>query len=116
MVGSGAMDILGIREANDVDLVVSPEIYEKLKQEGWLEKFLDDGMSTLESDLYEIFLSWDEKDNRPNLKDLLNGAHIIEGVSFVDIKRLLDWKKRRKLDKDLKDIELIQEYLKKSSG
>ena len=30
--GSGVLDVLGIREANDIDLVVSPEVYEKLKE------------------------------------------------------------------------------------
>lgn len=115
VIGSSVMDVLGIREAIDIDLVVSPEVYEKLRQEeGWEEKFLY-GMNYLIKDEYEVWLSWDNENNEPNLKDLLNGAHIIEGMSFVDIKRLLDWKKRKGRDKDLIDVGLIEKYLESKS-
>ena len=109
--GSAVMDILGIRKARDIDLVVSKEVYTKLKQDReWKEGFLHD-TNFLAKDIYEIWLEWDSKDNEPNLEELLKDAHVIDGVPFVNIKRLLGWKKRRKLEKDLVDIKLIEEYL-----
>ena len=33
--GSGPMAALGIREVNDIDLYVSTEVLEELKQKGW---------------------------------------------------------------------------------
>ena len=109
--GSGVMAGLRIREARDIDLVVSPEVYVRLKEDGgWEEKTLGD-INFLAKDIYEIWLTWNSKDNEPNLKELLKGAHIIDGVTFVNIKRLLEWKERRRLEKDINDIELIKKYL-----
>jgi hypothetical protein len=34
--GSGPLQIHGIRESNDVDLLVLPGLFEKLKGEGWV--------------------------------------------------------------------------------
>ncbi len=114
VVGSGTMAAFGIREPNDLDLVVSPEVYEKLKQEGWEQKFRY-GTSFLGKNVYEIWLMWDSENNEPNLKDLLKNAHIIDGVPFVNIRRLMEWKKRKGRDKDLTDVELIKDYLEKQS-
>jgi len=111
VTGSGAMDTLGIREAKDIDLVVSPKVYEKLKSEGWEEKFHDDGRTTLEKDIYEVMLTWDDINNKANLPDLLEDARIADGVPFVNVKRLMEWKKRKGREKDLRDVELIQKHL-----
>jgi len=36
VVGSATLDVLGIREADDIDLLFSPELYEDLKEnKGW---------------------------------------------------------------------------------
>ncbi|MDP3991554.1 MAG: hypothetical protein Q8P66_01455 [Candidatus Colwellbacteria bacterium] len=113
VVGSGTLAALGIREAQDVDLVISSEVYKKLRQEDWKEKSHDDGSSSLVKNTYEAFLTWDSKDTKSNLlEDLLGDAHVIDGVPFVNIKRLLEWKKRKGRDKDLTDVELIKDYLK----
>ncbi len=111
VVGSGTLAALGIREAKDIDLVASREVYARLKQEGWEEKFHDDGSSFLEHDIYEASLTWDSKDNNPNLIDLLQDAHIVDGVPFVNVRRLMEWKKRKGREKDIVDMALIQRYL-----
>lgn len=113
VVGSGTLDVLGIRGSKDVDLVVSPEVYEKLKLEGWQEKSYDDGTSFLVSGIYEVALTWDDISNKPNLANLLQDAHIVDSIPFVNVKRLMGWKKRKGRDKDITDIELIKSYLEK---
>ena len=35
IVGSGIMAVKGIRDTNDLDIVVSPELFEKCKNDGW---------------------------------------------------------------------------------
>lgn len=35
VLGSGILSALGIREAKDIDLLVKPELFEKLKKDGW---------------------------------------------------------------------------------
>lgn len=43
--------------------------------------------------------------------DLLKDARMVDGVPFVNVRRLMEWKKRKGRDKDLVDIKLIQKYL-----
>lgn len=115
VVGSGTMEVLGIRETRDIDLVVSPEIYEKLKQEGWEEKVRDDGTSFLVYNLYEVARTWDDVSGEPNLESLLQDAHIVDSIPFVKVERLMEWKKRKGRDKDITDVELIKDYLEKNA-
>lgn len=35
VLGSGILAALGIRNADDIDLLIQPELFEKLKKEGW---------------------------------------------------------------------------------
>ncbi|MDP3741387.1 MAG: hypothetical protein Q8R08_03630 [bacterium] len=35
--GGSPLALVGIREANDIDLLVSPEVYSQLKKAGWQE-------------------------------------------------------------------------------
>jgi len=35
VIGSGVLDALGLRPANDIDLVVSEPLFGRLRQRGW---------------------------------------------------------------------------------
>lgn len=109
VVGSGVLDALGIRRANDIDFVTSPRVYASLEAEGWNRA----GHSpSLVQDDFEVYMQWDSKDGNPNFGDLLETKQVIEGYNFVKLDRLLDWKRRVARPKDLKDVELIEQYLK----
>lgn len=109
VVGSGVLDALGIRRANDIDFVTTPEVFETLTEKGW--KAAVDSPS-LVKDEFETYLMWDSKDGKPNFMDLMSTSRVVGRYNFVELDRLLDWKRRVARPKDLKDVELIEKYLK----
>jgi hypothetical protein len=113
--GSGPMAALGLRESNDIDLLVSKEIYQKLKGLGWqqIEKGPNDNPLTY--DVFEVHDNWDFSAYSPTLSDLLSNAFEIDGIKFASIKDVQRWKSHLSRPKDLKDIKLIEHYLNAES-
>jgi hypothetical protein len=48
------------------------------------------------------------------VEKMIKEADIIDGLPFVKLEYLIEWKKFFRREKDLKDIELIEEFLKKN--
>lgn len=114
VIGSGTLCALGLREANDVDMCVSPSVFEEFESKGWEKKELPGDTSYyLTDDIYEIGMDWDSTNSQPNLDDLKKTEMVIDGVPFVGLERLRAWKERRGKPKDLTDIQLIDKYLSK---
>lgn len=57
----------------------------------------------------EIFDSWGP--GEWDLNRLIKEAHEFEGLRFVRLEEVLRWKQLTNRDKDLKDIEAIQDFL-----
>jgi len=108
VVGSGVLDALGIRRANDIDFVTDELTYTELADKGW--KKAENSPSLVSGD-FEVYLTWDSKDGRPNFADLHENSQQIDGYNFVKLERLLDWKKRVARPKDLLDVEKIEAFL-----
>ena len=111
--GSCPMAALGIREANDIDLLVSQEIYETLKSDGW--KKIDKGPKDkpLVCDVFEAHNNWDFSSYSPTLIELLANAVEIDDVPFASLDDVRKWKVASGRPKDVVDIKLIDNYLKK---
>lgn len=115
IVGSGIMSVLGIRESNDIDIAVLPELHKKLcadntwKQEERYKKIF------LVKESVEIIpeLSWG--DYLTTTREAIESATVIEGVPFLNLEELKKFKRALGREKDLKDIELIDDYLKKTN-
>lgn len=104
----GPMSVIGLKPFNDLDLIVTSEIF---------EAFLDKSGWTLETDHGEILQrenismvrkwemgGWDDE-------KLISDAQIIDGHPYVRLEEVLKWKKHRRLPKDLIDIELLENHL-----
>lgn len=112
VVGSGILAALELREASDVDIIVSPETFQRFEANpAWQRKTFDDGTYSLACGDCEIMLDWDSPDRRPNLSDLKGDEIVIDGIPFISPSRLLAWKERVRRSKDLKDIEILRDYL-----
>ncbi len=111
--GSCPMTALGIREAKDVDLYVSQEIYKDLKRRGWRE--IDKGPrdKPVVSDNIEAHNTWEFSPYHPTLEELLTRAFEVDGISFASIEDVREWKASSGRPKDLADIELIDKYISK---
>lgn len=114
VIGSGILDQLGIRPASDIDLAASSDLMKKLSEESsdWSKKFgynqrfyfvKDDGSA-------EVWDGWDFDGQAVSYDDLLDYAVKYDGVRFVDLEFLRKWKSWRGREKDVRDVELIDEW------
>ena len=112
--GSSLLDVWGIRKANDLDIIVTPELYDQLKKEGWEEKQAH-GFTMLVKDDANITTTQDKPTNGsycPDRRQLIRDAVIINGVPFVRIEEVLVCKKDYAREKDHVDIAAIEDYIK----
>ena len=105
--GSAPLAIAGLREANDIDFLVSNELFEVLKNKGWKE--LDKGKrdKPLVYDIFEAHNNWNFSSYHPTLEQLLNSAAVVEGIPFASFDEVRKWKIASGRPKDLIDIQLI---------
>ena len=116
VVVGGAMAAHGIRDAHDLDILVTPTLYQKLIGEGWQQCLCDQCLKTS-----RIMLKKDDVVIVPNFilgkylgdtKYLIESADIINGFPFVKLEELVKFKRELGRPKDLEDIGLIETYLK----
>src|SRR5687767_9385866 len=107
IVGGGILVALGLLEWDeDVDICVAPDVYNRLKSNGWREEKWAD-IPVLKHDVYDVgtrFGAW-------SVQDLLTDAMMINGIPFMNVEKLLQWKQEMGRPKDLKHVELIEHYL-----
>lgn len=113
IIGSGTLDALGIRPASDIDIAVTKDLQEELRKDGtWQEKELY-GKIFLEKDIYTIIpqLNWEKY--KTTTEEAISSALIIKDIPFMNLEELLRFKKALNRDKDIKDIKLLEEMLRK---
>jgi len=113
--GSCPLAVAGIREANDVDLFVSEEVFAKLKKTGWRELRKSPDDIPLVYDVFEAHDNWNFSSYKlaPTLKQLLASAVIVDEIPFASLEEVRKWKAASGRPKDLIDIKLIDKYLAK---
>ena len=114
VIGSGILDQLGIRPASDIDLAASSDLMKKLSDESgdWIKKFDDNQRFYFVKDdgSAEVWDGWDFDGRVVSYDDLLDYAVEYDGVRFVDLEFLRKWKSWRGREKDVQDVELIDEW------
>lgn len=113
--GSCPMTVAGIREAGDIDLLVSKELFKELEVSGWkqIEKSPND--KPLIKNEFEAHPHWDFSSYKPTLKHLLETADIVDNIPFASLSEVLKWKTASGRPKDVVDIKLIEEYLNRQT-
>ncbi len=109
--GSGPLAVRGLKEPNDLDVIVTREIYEKFKNtENWPEKDFNNGEKKyLEKDGVELWNDWGP--GRWDIQELIKTAEIIDGLPYITLDHVIAWKKQNGRPKDLEDMEKIEAYL-----
>jgi hypothetical protein len=114
--GSGILEVLGIREADDIDLLLSPELFCELRDKRrWLKSKKIDTTIVHPKCNVEAKQSLDFLKENYVLSELLPTAYIHGGIPFANLETLKNAKLQLAREKDFKDIKLIDEYLKKNS-
>lgn len=111
--GSCPLAVAEIREAQDIDLLVSKATFLKLKESGWQELYKDSNDKPLIYGVFEAHDNWNFSAYNPTLEHLLANATIIDDIPFVSIEEVRKWKVASGRPKDISDIKLIDEYLKR---
>lgn len=110
--GSAPLAAAGLREANDIDLLVSKQVHDRLRQDGWQEMVKGPDDKPLVHDVFEAHAHWNFSAYKPTLAQLLSRAVIIDDVPFASLEDVRKWKAELARPKDAKDLELIDAYLK----
>lgn len=108
--GSGPLVIRGIREGEDLDVIVYDELFSELK-ERYSEESKHEDKIVLEGGDIEIFPARGSIVDKA--EESIKGADVIEGFRFMNLNDLIRWKTKLGRPKDHRDIELIKNYLKK---
>ncbi len=109
IASSGTLAVKNIRDCNDLDVVVTFELFKELEQ-----KFLE---TKKENDYCEIvsyknidFIYITKHNSQYTTKDQLDSAEIINGKRFQNLEMVKFFKQLQSRDKDLIDLELIKQY------
>lgn len=108
--GSGPMTAYNLRNSSDVDLIVTSELYEKLRDSGeWEESHYGGGDRYLTNGIFEAMDTWNEGNYRGDIQKLIETAKDLEGVPFVSLTEVYKWKKAFGREQDQKDLKLIEQ-------
>ena len=111
--GSAILDVLGIREAQDIDILVSPELFKKLEQEGWQRHHKYPTTLEHPKGISGAKQTLDFMKENYSLDEALPLATFIDGIPFMSLEMLVNAKTQLGREKDLRDINLIENYLEK---
>lgn len=119
LVGGATMEAYGLRKADDIDVCVSPKLFEKLRMAGWevdqpfKEKW---GRVRLKRNDIEVFSDVQIGSRSIPIEDFIQDSILIRDLPFMRLEILLELKHYNDREKDLKDIKLIEEYLKANNN
>ena len=111
VVGSGILGALGIRESNDIDMIVSQEVFDKLDAAGWEHDAWAD-QTVLKQNLFDLGTHWSGQ----TVDALLQHATVINDIPYLSLDDLLVWKKERARPKDIVDVQLISDYQQRQAA
>lgn len=116
VIGSGTMAILGIKEANDIDISVTEELFDKLKETGEWEEFEKYRRPFLKKDVFDINKSLGWEKYSTTIEEANKSALFIDNIPFMNLDELIKFKIAMGREKDIKDVELIKEYINKTKS
>lgn len=109
ITSSGSLAIRGIRDANDLDILVTPKLWEALSQ-----KYLGERVKSKDIKIGNLHIFWkgsfDEQSSIATVMEQINTADTIKGYRFVNLELAKRFKKVSDREKDKRDLELIKNY------
>ncbi len=109
--GGAPLAIAGLREAGDIDLLVSKEVFDHLQKQGWQLVHKGPNDEPVTHGVFEAHQHWGFSFYSPTLEYLLKTATYVDGVPIASLKEVRKWKAASARAKDLADIKLIDDYL-----
>ncbi|HKL23750.1 MAG TPA: hypothetical protein VJ912_00250 [Candidatus Nanoarchaeia archaeon] len=110
--GGFAMELRGIRKADDIDILVKKDLWENLKKK-YTFNLTNKGRSIEVGDI-EIWKELEPYITNPD--KIIDNSKEIQGIKTISLDDLIEFKKAYSREKDLNDIQLIKEYQNKKRG
>jgi len=104
--GSAVMAVRGLREAPNIDVVVTDCLWEKLLEKNQVD---NEGFIRIGN---VKFSNWWFVPTRKNIPIMIAEAELVGGFPFVRIEEVLEYKKKLSREKDKNDVRLIERFLK----
>mgnify|MGYP001619179896 CR=1 FL=1 len=106
LFGSAQLAVRNLRPSKDLDIIVRPELWSELTKN--YPQHVKQEPTRIHIGNIEIFHTWQNLSDK--ITEMIASAELIEGLPFVRIEYVLEWKKFRQQPKDIADIALIQSY------
>ena len=104
VVGSAIMAAKSIRGTNDLDIIVTQELFERHRTEGWeLLPWTKPGISGkdwLRKGSIELYVQLSRKKGVLTLDELLEDSEVIQGIPFITLEQLIEFKREYGRPKD----------------
>jgi len=108
--GSGPMAVRGLRTIDEIHVIVPENLFKQLEKDpSWKQGVLADHHKSLQMGNVNIYESW--APGSWDMSELIRNADTINGVPYVQLESVREWKELRGLPKDEEDIKLIDRYL-----
>lgn len=104
--GSAVMAVRGIREAPNIDIIVTNKLWQKLMSSG----YIPDSEGFIRTKQIKIS-NWWFAPTRKDIPTMIKEAELIEEVPFVKLEEVRSYKKALNRDKDKLDVAYIDKYL-----
>lgn len=112
IIGGGILEALGLRDTDDVDVAVTPNLFEKLRESKKYKEETKWGKLFLIGDKIEIGAKLNCDNYSTKIDEAIRTVTIIDGVPFLNIEETIKFKTALGREKDFKDIELLKIYQK----
>lgn len=120
ITGSGPLGIRNLKAIGDIDIIVTPKLWTTLAERygitdehGVRKIILLEGIVEAFGDGSFYHASIDPQ--APTVASRIKNAEIIDGLPFDSIENVLYYKRKDAREKDLKDILLIEEWMRQKS-
>ncbi len=108
--GSAPMGVRELKECRDADIIVMEDLWNEYRSKlDWQYHKAESGNESLSKGSIELWRDW--RPWFPDVSALIADAEIVDGLPFVRLERVLEWKKAYGREKDLKDVAAIENYL-----
>jgi hypothetical protein len=114
VIGSGVLNALGIRQADDIDLAVAPDLFASFATDPvWQQSVANWGEIFYQKGDCEAWSGWTEPDSdHPVYEELLPDTVVIDEVRYMTLEYVRAWKLRKGRERDKADVALIDAYNK----